>query len=169
MAILIQIKTSNETRSVELSKTPLTLGRSSSAGCTVNEELLSRLHLEISLMPDGPVLVKDLDSKNGTKLNGEKIQGAATLYLGDEITVGKMVLHLDPSTMGPEELKIHSRPNKDTEENASRMTCLVSGLAFEEINNCKNVSKSLENNFKLEKGRNGGKGLLSHNKKKPSK
>lgn len=176
MAILIQIKTSNETRSLEL-KTGLTIGRSRTASCIINDELLSRLHFELSLHHDGSVLIKDLDSKNGTKLNGEKIKGTHTLYLGDEVSVGKMLLHLDPSSMSPEELKLHTRPNKDLVDNASRMTCLVSGLEFEAVNDYRKASKSLENNFKLDKtgrfkisqGRNGAKGVLTNHKKKPSK
>lgn len=75
MAILIQVMTPTETKNLELKNAPLTIGRSRSASCTVlSEELLSRQHIEFYLHLSGSIMIKDLNSKNGTKLNDLKIQ-----------------------------------------------------------------------------------------------
>ena len=53
---------------------------------------VSRIHAEILHRDDGTVLLQDLDSSNGTFIDGEKIDGPTELSEGDKITLGSSVL-----------------------------------------------------------------------------
>ncbi|MCX6550166.1 MAG: FHA domain-containing protein [Acidobacteria bacterium] len=53
-----------------------TIGRAGAADFCVDAPLVSRLHCRISTAEDGQVEVVDLDSTNGTWINGEKISRA---------------------------------------------------------------------------------------------
>lgn len=177
MAIQIQIKTPTETTEVELKDEPIVIGRSRSATCKVAEDLLSRLHLEFSRNDQGGVIVKDLGSKNGTKVNDVKISSEVIFYIGDEITVGSLKISLNAQEMNLDEIKTNTRPPHlanltSSNPDGSSMTCLVQGLASCDVDDPKKASRSLEHsltlekkNFKLDRGR-GGRGLLSRNKKK---
>jgi pSer/pThr/pTyr-binding forkhead associated (FHA) protein len=67
-----------------------TIGRSTGAEFIVDAALVSRLHCQLSATADG-LQVKDLDSTNGTFVNGERIQ-AAQLHDGDRLRVGRVEL-----------------------------------------------------------------------------
>jgi pSer/pThr/pTyr-binding forkhead associated (FHA) protein len=66
---------------------PITIGRSSSASIPVDDKTLSREHTQV-YGQNGRYFVKDLDSKNGTYLNGQLIRQAEMLKNGDRIKVG---------------------------------------------------------------------------------
>jgi Nif-specific regulatory protein len=57
----------------------------------LNDEHVSRRHAEISL-EDGRWLIRDLDTPNGTRVNGQRIQGPAVLEDGQEVAIGGVVL-----------------------------------------------------------------------------
>jgi pSer/pThr/pTyr-binding forkhead associated (FHA) protein len=69
---------------------PLTVGREEGNDIQLNDERISRFHAKIQLDHDRMVLT-DLDSTNGTKVNGEDIQLRILRY-GDLISVGRSVL-----------------------------------------------------------------------------
>ena len=64
------------------------VGRDESADVLIDNPSVSRRHAEIRLADEGWV-VEDLGSSNGTFLRGSKIDGAASIGLGDEIGFGK--------------------------------------------------------------------------------
>ncbi|MBN2475264.1 MAG: FHA domain-containing protein [Pirellulales bacterium] len=70
--------------------TPLTVGREEGNPVQLNDERISRFHLKIQEDQDKVVLT-DLESTNGTKVNGENVQ-IWRLRPGDVITVGRTVL-----------------------------------------------------------------------------
>src|SRR5881394_1748301 len=69
---------------------PITIGREEGNTIQLNDERVSRFHVKIQEDQDKVVLT-DLESTNGTKVNGEDIQLRILRY-GDVISVGRSVL-----------------------------------------------------------------------------
>lgn len=69
---------------------PITIGREEGNSIQLNDERVSRFHLKVQEDNDRLVLT-DLESTNGTKVNGEDTQLRILRY-GDMITVGRTVL-----------------------------------------------------------------------------
>ena len=70
--------------------TPLTIGREEGNSVQLNDERISRFHLKIQ-EDDDKVVLTDLQSTNGTKVNGENVQ-LWILRPGDVIALGRTVL-----------------------------------------------------------------------------
>ncbi len=70
--------------------TPITVGREEGNSIQLNDDRVSRFHVKIQEDHDKLVLT-DLESTNGTKVNGEDIQLRVLRY-GDMITVGRSIL-----------------------------------------------------------------------------
>jgi ABC transport system ATP-binding/permease protein len=67
----------------------LTIGRSADNSLAINDLAASRYHCKV--LPDaGGYAVVDLDSRNGTFVNGARITGANPLQHGDRIRIGKL-------------------------------------------------------------------------------
>ena len=77
----------------------ITIGRESSNDVVLIDPEASRKHAQISFQA-GRYVVEDLDSTNGTFVNGRRIQTATTLNDGDVIEVGEMarILYQGPGT-----------------------------------------------------------------------
>ncbi len=66
------------------------IGRAPDAAVTIDSSKVSRHHARI--LVEGPaVTLEDLGSKNGTFLNGERVEAHVNLADGDEIRVGRSV------------------------------------------------------------------------------
>ena len=65
----------------------LTLGRSPECDLPVDSPRASRVHARVS-MKDDRVVVTDLGSKNGTFVNGERVEAERPLRPGDRLDVG---------------------------------------------------------------------------------
>jgi len=74
-----------------LPDTVRTLGRAVGADFIVDAALVSRVHCRLTLLPGGDLEVRDLESTNGTFVNGLRIE-AARLAPGDRLQVGRMEL-----------------------------------------------------------------------------
>ncbi|MCH2108153.1 MAG: DUF4388 domain-containing protein [Polyangiaceae bacterium] len=68
------------------------VGRSSELDMVLVEEMVSRRHARIEMV-NGVVQVTDLDSTNGTFVNGERVSSGA-ISLGDRLLVGTSILKL---------------------------------------------------------------------------
>lgn len=66
------------------------IGRGSDCQIILPERQVSRYHAKI-LHENGRYLLEDLDSKNGTHLNGEQVTGTVPLSDGDEIQIALCV------------------------------------------------------------------------------
>src|SRR3954469_287520 len=73
----------------------VTVGRSHSCDVVVGEETVSRIHAELRHADDDAWIVRDLDSTNGTWLNGSRVHEARVCG-GDVLWLGglRMELHL---------------------------------------------------------------------------
>lgn len=66
-----------------------TVGRTARADFIVNAALVSRLHCRLVADKSHQLVVEDLGSRNGTFVNGRKID-RATLKTGDRLRVGRV-------------------------------------------------------------------------------
>jgi len=79
--------------------TPVTLGREEGNTVQLNDERVSRFHAKIQ-EDQGQVVLTDLESTNGTRLNGEPVQ-LTILRVGDRIVIGRtMLLFGSPEELG---------------------------------------------------------------------
>src|SRR5215831_16762835 len=68
----------------------VTFGRSRQATIYVESEKVSRMHARVRRT--GDILeVEDLGSRNGTRVNNDKVEGVRRLEAGDEITIGPIL------------------------------------------------------------------------------
>ena len=83
-----------------LEKHKTLLGRDNGNDIAINDKKVSKIHCEISIAKTSQdierVSIKDLDSTNGTYVNGEKIE-QTLIHGGDKIQVGDTVLSLSYS------------------------------------------------------------------------
>ncbi len=70
--------------------TPVTIGREEGNTIQLNDERISRYHLKLQA-DNRKIVLTDLDSTNGTKVNGEEIH-VRIIRDGDMIAVGRSVL-----------------------------------------------------------------------------
>lgn len=71
---------------VDLQDFPATIGRGDEASVCIRDTWASRVHCRLEVR-DGELWVEDLDSVNGTLVNGELVT-KQTLNSGDQLTVG---------------------------------------------------------------------------------
>ena len=80
-------------RRVELREGETTLGRSRGCGVVVKDPAVSRGHALVWVR-GGRVTVQDLQSSNGTYLNGQRVDAETTMAEGDRLTVGETQAYL---------------------------------------------------------------------------
>ena len=102
----------------------LIAGRSVACGIPLGDRLCSREHAAFRRTEDGGVLVRDLDSTNGTYVNGVRLQAAHRLAPSDWITLGNETLELCVSSVAqqPQRPTIPARPQPDSKPRSSRST-----------------------------------------------
>src|SRR5262249_858996 len=71
---------------LQLKRFPASIGRGTEADLTINDSWASRRHCLLTC-EQGTLMVRDLGSRNGTRLNGIPID-QSPLRPGDELTVG---------------------------------------------------------------------------------
>ncbi len=70
--------------------TPITIGREEGNMLRLNDERVSRYHAKVQY-DNGEIILTDLDSTNGTRVNGNIVQ-IRRLRIGDRICVGRSIL-----------------------------------------------------------------------------
>jgi hypothetical protein len=69
---------------------PVTIGREEGNGLRLNDERVSRYHAKVQF-EEGDVIITDLDSTNGTRVNGAAVQ-IRRLRPGDQVSIGRTML-----------------------------------------------------------------------------
>jgi tetratricopeptide (TPR) repeat protein len=95
--IKLLMKSGEETRELEFNGGPITIGRSEENSLRLPDKKSSRKHARIEKVGE-EYLLTDLESGNGTKVNGQDVAGTRALAKGDEIKIGfssLYVLNLD--------------------------------------------------------------------------
>jgi hypothetical protein len=112
------------------------LGRSSYASIVVNNPLASREHAVVR-SKGGRLEVADLGSKNGTYVNGKRIEGTVPVDAGDVIKIGTDVIEIARiSAQDPQQLRVATEPGRtagqatdgDTTVNLGRSVELAEAL-----------------------------------------
>lgn len=81
-------------RRFPLSARVTTIGRASGQSIVLDDGKASRRHAEVRASSSGLVLV-DVGSRNGTRLNGAPIVAATAITSGDVIAIGSTTLHIE--------------------------------------------------------------------------
>jgi predicted component of type VI protein secretion system len=76
-------------------KLPATIGRSGDTDVCIDDESISRSHCQLFLGSDESLQVRDLNSLNGTFVNGERIKKVHSLFPGDVVQVGSAFLRVE--------------------------------------------------------------------------
>jgi diguanylate cyclase (GGDEF)-like protein len=92
-----------------------------SCGLSVDTPSISRRHARVRRLASGRVFIEDLDSTNGTRVNGERIHQRKPLHPGDRVRMGG--LHLRFESLSPPELK--TLRQIDTRLTAARIDTLT--------------------------------------------
>ncbi len=70
----------------------VTIGRQASCDLAIADLELSREHARLSRRPEGGWLIEDLGSRNGTMLNGRRVEVPSPVDDGDEVSLGASTL-----------------------------------------------------------------------------
>lgn len=102
----------------------ITIGRSSENNIVVDDFKVSRVHLQL-VINDGVCSIVDLNSSNGTFVNGQKINGEVRLQPNDIVRIGNTTLPWQ------EYVNIHTTPtppNTPTPQNNKTWLYIVIGV-----------------------------------------
>ena len=87
-------------KDIELTAEPLSIGRSREADIPLLDDKVSRVHCGIRFS-EGEFYLKDLKSRNGTYVNGQRVEDTLKIKAGDRIQIGSTIFVLESSS--PEE------------------------------------------------------------------
>lgn len=79
----------NDGREISISVPEFIIGRGEGSHLRPQSDLISRHHCSVNV-ENGKVVVKDLKSRNGTFVNGERLEGEVQLKVGDRLRVGRL-------------------------------------------------------------------------------
>ncbi|HLL90640.1 MAG TPA: ATPase, T2SS/T4P/T4SS family, partial [Tepidisphaeraceae bacterium] len=86
-SIFLEVQTPQGTRQVPIGSSPVSVGRLAENRIVLSDTMCSRNHAVIEPTPDGVVL-RDLGSRNGTRLNGQPVKAPTLLRNGDVVAIG---------------------------------------------------------------------------------
>ncbi len=118
MAILTLVFGRDVLGTHEVDRDKLIVGRSEDCDITIDNLAVSRHHVIIEKI-DGVFMVNDLDSNNGTFVNGQRIEEPTALNFGDEIGVGKHVLVFDSHSKKSQPATQHAAAGAQPEMDAA--------------------------------------------------
>jgi len=81
-------------RRIEIPSPVCVIGRDPTASVRFEEESVSKQHVRLA-HEDGRYIITDLDSSNGTFVNGRRIHEPTELRAGDLIRLGAVILKLE--------------------------------------------------------------------------
>jgi pSer/pThr/pTyr-binding forkhead associated (FHA) protein len=93
IANLIRLEPTKSPKRILLTTFPVVVGRSDEADVRLSDNWVSRSHCEIDVFDDS-LAVRDLGSRNGTFVNGSRIEVTSFLP-GDELRVGRSMFQVE--------------------------------------------------------------------------
>lgn len=102
MTAHLEVWTGSGPKLVPLDGERLSIGHALESDLAIEDETVSRLHAALDRFSSGWT-IRDLGSRNGTYVNGERILGDRALRPGDEIRIGetRLVYRADAVPEGP--------------------------------------------------------------------
>src|SRR6478609_9469288 len=107
MAKLVVLSEGLTGQSYELKVEKTTIGRVEDNTFQIAQPSVSSHHCEI-LLKGNDVVVKDLNSTNGTFINGQQITGEAVLKPGQVLRLGQIDIRLESATGAPAKRPVDS-------------------------------------------------------------
>lgn len=97
----------NDGRIIKIVVPEFVIGRGETAHLRPQSDLISRAHCAI-LVQDGRVVLRDIESRNGTFLNEERVVGEVPLKIGDRLRVGRLEFEvlIDHAVAGTKKPKV---------------------------------------------------------------
>ena len=71
----------------------ITIGRDPNNVVVIKDHTVSRHHMQITQHDDGRIILSDLQSVNGTYVNGQRVEGTVELHYGDIVKIGDTTLN----------------------------------------------------------------------------
>jgi len=118
MFVLVVQSGKHAGRRVKLLPGETIVGRDEEAKLRVASSEVSRHHCKIIATPE-EVRVEDMESRNGTFVDGAPISGSAVLHPGSTLTVGPMTFRLEGGTPTPRKL-VDLPGSRESEERAKQ-------------------------------------------------
>jgi len=96
MSLRLSTTLNGENRQWALERSPVSLGRASGNGIQVLDGTVSKEHAELALAGERWT-IRDLGSRNGTRVNGRDAISALPIAAGDRVEVGHVLLTVSES------------------------------------------------------------------------
>lgn len=131
-----RLKSINSDTLYIVDKPSMLIGRSSQCDISVDSGMLSRHHAAVLLTPDDRVLIKDLDSTNGTFLNTMRVNTSAPLAHGDVITIGdEKFVFIDADKENDQSIfsRDYAEPVDSAGEDATSNRTMIQSSAFKSL------------------------------------
>ena len=103
-------------REITVPEGEISLGRSSQNDVCLVDPILSRHHCRVSFH-GGVLSIEDLDSANGTLVNGDEVK-QAELHNGDTVTIGDTVLRVRHAPVESQKSKVESPVGPSTQDSS---------------------------------------------------
>lgn len=92
-----QIDETRPVRQYAIHRSPFAVGRRSSADLSLAVGCISKNHAEFEVDAEGSLILRDLDSTNGTFVNGDVLKGETSIVDGDLIQFATIVFRVSKS------------------------------------------------------------------------
>ena len=125
----------NDGKELEIKVPEFLIGRGDGVNLRPKSDLISRHHCAV-ILEDGQAFIKDLESRNGTHLNGERISGKVKMQVGDRLRVGRLqfevlIDHGSPSRKKPRVTSIKDAAQRTAEGGANLDEDSITDWLFE--------------------------------------
>ncbi|MDX2225777.1 MAG: FHA domain-containing protein [Verrucomicrobiae bacterium] len=78
---------------ISFSDKPVTFGRSAEADVQIDDASVSNIHCAVRLWDD-LLIIKDMGSTNGIKVNDKRIDRVAVINPGDKVQIGNIIFEV---------------------------------------------------------------------------
>lgn len=140
MKVILRLQNSTVVNEIPIeANTSIIFGRSSKSSFKVADEMMSGSHCQVMLVPPKLEII-DLGSKNGTYLNGIRIE-QAEVFLGDEIKIGSTKITILQEKMDPKTVAALTFPGRAVDRNAHNLQLDFTGARSVNQNMLKTINK----------------------------